>query len=75
VFVNDRARFSGVTLPAGWMILPRMDERALIRSGDHSATVDPGELPAGAGAGEAARMARAGSVEQAGGDAGALPHP
>jgi hypothetical protein len=32
VFVKDRARFSGVTLPADWMILPRMDERALIRA-------------------------------------------
>jgi hypothetical protein len=30
-FLEHRARFSVVTLPADWMILPRMEERALIR--------------------------------------------
>jgi hypothetical protein len=27
--LDDRTRFSGVTPPAGWMILPRMDERVI----------------------------------------------
>jgi hypothetical protein len=31
-FLSNRTRFSVGTLPADWMILPRMDEQVLIRA-------------------------------------------